>query len=101
MSSAPGGRFALRSATLSIPAGLLLGAGWLAVSLGFLSEIRSADATRSLADRIHIDLLECRRRERDFLLRSLNDPDFHTQGTTPYLQLHQDALSRLGHSSEE
>jgi signal transduction histidine kinase len=101
MSSAPGGRFALRSATLSISAGLLLGASWLAVALGFLSEIRSADATRSLADRIHIDLLECRRREKDFLLRSLNDPDFHAQGSTPYLQLHQEALSRLGRSSEE
>jgi signal transduction histidine kinase len=101
MSPAHGGRSALRTATLSIAAGLLLGAGWLAVSLGFLSELRRAAETRSLADRIHIDLLECRRREKDFLLRSLSDPAFHAQGSTSYLQLHQEALHRLARESED
>jgi signal transduction histidine kinase len=101
MNPGAGGRSAPGSAALSILAGLFLGAGWLGISLGFLSQARSADAIRSLSDRIHIDLLECRRREKDFLLRSLNDPAFHTQGTTQYLVLHQEALKRLTRASEE
>jgi len=61
---------------LPLAAGLLVGTAWLGVSLFFLHGLRSADALRSQADRIRIELLECRRREKDFLLRSLSDPAF-------------------------
>jgi len=79
----------------SIAAGLLLGGAWLSGSLYFLSQVRSADSIRSRADRIRIDQLETRRREKDFLLRSLGDPVFYRDGATPYLKLHQEALDRL------
>ena len=79
----------------SIVAGLVLGAAWLSASLYFLSQVRSADAIRSRVDRIRIDQLETRRREKDFLLRSLTDPAFYRDGVTPYLKLHQEALNNL------
>jgi signal transduction histidine kinase len=101
MNPAPGGRVALRPAVLSLGTGVLLGAGWLAFSLVFLSDARSADRTRSAADRVRIELLECRRREKDFLLRSLTDPVFHSEGTTAFLSLHELARMGLGREMEE
>jgi signal transduction histidine kinase len=86
---------------LSVGAGVLLGGVWLAVTIYFLSQLRNADAIRSLADRIHIDLLETRRREKDFLLRSLSDPAFQQRGVSPYLTLYHQALARLGTDLQE
>ncbi|HVR87038.1 MAG TPA: ATP-binding protein [Planctomycetota bacterium] len=96
-----GRRFWIRSPAVPVAAGLLLGSAWLSVSLFFLVQLHSADSLRFLADRIRIDLLECRRREKDFLLRSLTDPAFHRRGTSPYLQQHREAADRLGRESEE
>ncbi|HLY11108.1 MAG TPA: ATP-binding protein [Planctomycetota bacterium] len=79
----------------AVAAGLALGAAWLSISMVFLSQVRSADVLRSLADRIHIDLLETRRREKDFLLRSLTDPVFFREGVTPTLLAHRTALRSL------
>jgi signal transduction histidine kinase len=91
----------MRTGAAPIAAGLLLGIVWLSVSLFLLFQVHSADSIRILADRIRIDLLECRRREKDFLLRSLTDPVFHLHGTSPFLQQHREASDRLGRESEE
>jgi signal transduction histidine kinase len=85
----------------SVAAGLLLGVAWLSGSVFFLSQVRAADGIRSRADHIRIDQLETRRREKDFLLRSLNDPAFYLEGSTSYLQLHQEALDLLGRDIAE
>jgi signal transduction histidine kinase len=94
-------RFRIPIVATAVAAGILLGAAWLSVSLHFLFQVQSADSLRSQADRIRIDLLECRRREKDFLLRSLTDPAFYTRGSTPYLQLHREALGRLKRECED
>lgn len=73
----------------AVGVGLILGLAWLSVSLYFLYRVRDADLLRSLADRVRIELLESRRREKDFLLRSLVDSEFYRTGTTPYLDLHR------------
>jgi len=88
-------------AALPVAAGLFVGAAWLGVSLYFLRQLRSADTLRSQADRLRIDLLECRRREKDFLLRSLSDRAFYEKGTTPYLDRHREALDRLERDCQE
>jgi signal transduction histidine kinase len=89
-----------RTVAVAVAAAVALGAAWFAATVYFLQRLRDADATRTLADRIHIDLLEMRRREKDFLARSPTDPDFFRDGTTAYLRMHQDALGRLGHDAE-
>jgi signal transduction histidine kinase len=94
-------RSGIRSAVVSIAAGLLLGGAWLSVSLYFLFQARSADSIRSLADRVRIDLLESRRREKDFLLRSLTEPAFYSERTTPSLRQYGEAMNRLQKESEE
>jgi signal transduction histidine kinase len=66
-----------------------------------LVQVQSADSLRILADRIRIDLLECRRREKDFLLRSLTDSAFYIHGTSLYLEEHREAADRLGREIEE
>jgi len=91
----------VRSAAAPIGAGLLLGIVWLSVSFFFLFQVREADSIRILADRIRIDLLECRRREKDFLLRSLADPGFHRHGTALYLEQHREAADRLERETQE
>lgn len=85
---------------MPILAGLLLGAAWLSVSLYFLIQAGTADSIRMLADEVRIDLLESRRREKDVLLRSLNDPDFYARGTATYLEEYLVAANRLGHNAE-
>lgn len=90
-----------RTAALSGLAGILLGAAWLSISIYFFSQVRAADVTRSLADRIRIDLLETRRREKDFLLRSLADPVFYREGVTPSLRAYRESLARLGSDIQE
>jgi len=67
----------------SIAAGLLLGAAWVVGVALFSLQVRSADAIRSRADHIRIDQLETRRREKDFLLRSLSDPAFYLRRPHP------------------
>ncbi|HEX7897278.1 MAG TPA: ATP-binding protein [Planctomycetota bacterium] len=98
--AAPHRRSWIRSAALPLALGLLLGGAWLAVSSYFLERLRTADTLRSLAERVRIDLLETRRREKDFLLRSVKDPDFHAEGTSDPLRRHRDALDRLARGCE-
>lgn len=89
-----------KTEALPVAAGLLLGGGWLAVSLYFLYQLQSADTLRTMADQVQIDLLETRRREKDFLLRSVYESNFHLTGTSPSLELHHEALGKLTRSTE-
>lgn len=84
---------------LPVAAGLVLGGGWLAVSLYFLFQLQTADELRTMADQVQIDLLETRRREKDFLLRSVFESNFHLTGTSPSLELHREALAQLTRST--
>jgi methyl-accepting chemotaxis protein len=55
---------------------LLFAAIWLAVILYYKSQNDRADAIRLAADHVDIELLECRRAEKDFILRDLTAPAF-------------------------
>jgi signal transduction histidine kinase len=86
--------------TGALGAGVLLGGGWLALSIYLFSQVERAQATRAQADQVRIELLECRRREKDVLLRSLRDPDFQLRGTSVYWDLHRKAYEALIRDSE-
>jgi signal transduction histidine kinase len=77
--------------TLSV----LLSAGWFFVTLYYLDTFRRASQIRFKANRVRIELLEARRREKDFLLRSLSSPEFYRTGSTSYLELYRDTMISL------
>jgi signal transduction histidine kinase len=81
--------------------GLIVGVVWLALSLWFLHNFKRADAIRFKVNRVRIELLEARRREKDFLLRSLTDPAFYERGQSQYLDLHAEAMGRLRRDTDE
>jgi signal transduction histidine kinase len=81
--------------------GLLLGLGWLALSFWFLQSFQRADAIRFKVNRIRIQLLEARRREKDFMLRSLSDPAFYQDGRSPYLDFHAEAMTELRRDADD
>ena len=54
----------------------LFAAIWLAVILYYKSQNDRADAIRLAADHLDIELLECRRAEKDFIVRDLSNPAF-------------------------
>ncbi len=72
--------------------GLLLGSLWLAVVLYFVGQARSAEEARFTMDRVKHFQLEARRSEKNFLLRSIYDPQFHKTGKSEYLAFFAEAV---------
>lgn len=75
--------------------GLLLGGLWLAVVLYFVSQARAAEEARFAMDRVKHFELEARRSEKNFLLRSIYNPQFHKTGKSEYLQFYSEAVQSL------
>ncbi len=75
--------------------GLLLGGLWLAVVLFFVHQARTAEEARFTMDQVKHFELEARRSEKNFLLRSIYDAEFHKTGKSQYLQFHSEALRNL------
>jgi len=84
----------------ALGAGALLGGGWLALSIYLFSQVERAQATRAQADQVQLELLQCRRREKDVLLRSLRAADFQLRGTSIYLDLYRKSAEALLRDSE-
>jgi len=75
--------------------GLLLGSLWLATVLYFVAQARVAEEARFSMDRVKHLELEARRSEKNFLLRSIYDADFHRTGKSDYLTFHEQAVRGL------
>ena len=78
--------------------GLALGGLWLAAVLYFVGEARHAEEARFTMDRVKHRELEARRSEKNFMLRSVYDKDFHKTGSSEYLRFH--AIAVLGLRAE-
>jgi signal transduction histidine kinase len=81
----------LRAAAL----GILLGGLWLASVLYFVGQASRAENARFSMDRVKHLELEARRSEKNFLLRSIYDENFHATGTSDYLKFHRLAITGL------
>jgi PAS domain S-box-containing protein len=68
---------------------------WLAATFYYLSRADRANGVRLTVNRIRIEELEARRCEKDFLLRSLDDPEFHATGASVYLTRHRERIAAL------
>ena len=73
----------------------LVGGVWLSFVFYFLERAERADEVRFTADAIRIQVLESRRREKDFMLRSLKDPGFHESGMSEFLDQHRFHVEKL------
>jgi PAS domain S-box-containing protein len=72
----------------------LLAACWTVVGSHFLSRRNQAGEIRALADQIHFNVLQARRREKDVLLRDRNSAEFYVQSPESIQALSTTSLVR-------